>query len=308
MPADTESQILLSPNLDTGTELFQYSFSELACNTQSDNDVLRRLEVRCIMHNKLPDGPQHEFLVIETVDRFERDKVRLFILERTMSSQDTVIDSVRDPSDRKLHTRIATACSPLSADSNSSSKPEEEQPNRHTGTLTIADKLTVASTQSADIISDALSNAQKYPAKDRFLGGNAIRLKRWHKEIVNYFKPKGLTLFQLAIIADCTHELYPDYSIFSHQCYFYAGVVYGAAEECFGMLPSKNADESQGNLVHIIDSHLSDKYGRWNGVKVTMGPSDLEAVSAVVALYKLRYDEKMLHVSNLKNIQKTIIL
>ena len=103
-----------------------------------------------------------------------------------------------------------------------------------------------------------------------FLEENFIHSPRLCGQNVQYFKPNHLSLFELALLANVVHDLYPTYSLLGRQCYFYANLVYTAAKIHFGVCPcpSKNIDETQ-DMVYIIDSHwhLSNKFGRWKGLR-----------------------------------------
>jgi len=83
---------------------------------------------------------------------------------------------------------------------------------------------------------------------------------------VQYFKPKKLTLLEFAVLAHVVHGAFPEYLHLSSQCYFYAGLVYAAAEKFAGVLALENADKS--GVVFNHGSHLSGLYGRWGGFKV----------------------------------------
>jgi hypothetical protein len=51
-----------------------------------DSDVLNRFNVTTISHKKQTELPEHEFLVIDTMDNSDK-RVRKFVLERITSQQ-----------------------------------------------------------------------------------------------------------------------------------------------------------------------------------------------------------------------------
>ena len=88
-PMDEQATVLLNKNSATLTAMFLLGLrgwgSEF-CHSNSDLSVfLSQIKVNCIMHNKMPRSPEHEFLIIETEDR-EGRKTPL-ILERTVGIQ-----------------------------------------------------------------------------------------------------------------------------------------------------------------------------------------------------------------------------
>ena len=89
------ASILFDPNNVMRTDLFLYFFNSWASLPPSDStadDILSQFVVKTIIHSKIPESPEKEFLIIETVDR--RGKTSLFILERTVSSHGLGLDSI----------------------------------------------------------------------------------------------------------------------------------------------------------------------------------------------------------------------
>jgi len=118
-------------------------------------------------------------------------------------------------------------------------------------------------------------------------------------QIVQYFKHENLSLFELAIIAELVHKTNPTYAILSTQCYYLF---------CFGICnrrkilkgPSfgKRWDKFQPGLVEIRGSpHLTKRYGRWNGLKVTnvdiIAWMDSPVVHAILARFKTEYQDQL---------------
>ena len=234
---------LFNPIGMTATDIFLYNFSSWASltmgpfNLDSDfEDILSQFEVQTIMHNKIPKSPEHEFLIIETLDRW--GKTRLFILERTVIAVNRPGRDIFEP---------------------------------------MSD-------------SDEVDNS---PALDRILGEKFVYSAKWRGQNVQYFKPNRLTLFELVLLAYVVDMLYPEYSQLGNH--FYASLVYAAVEKHFGVHPSKNADDSETQeMVYIINSHLSNKFGRWKGDKSLMVHRiEPQVVSDVINKYKEVYPQEI---------------
>lgn len=259
-------KMLLDPNRILTTDVFLYLLTSWASSVSDPHLVLNRFSVTTISHNKHPESPEHEFLIIETEDQHDHHS-RLFILERTMSEQASAMQRDPDPENKPFKAFLGIA-STSSDDSHLSSV--EEGLSSSTGSLSLADKASLRSLQSADQISESLDKGKDYPAKDQFLGEYFTSLKRFHGQYVRYFKPNNLSLFELALLANTIHDTFPRYSILEHQCYFFAGLICASVEHYFGIQPSKSFNDSEN---YIIDSHLPNNHGRWKGVKVhTVNP------------------------------------
>lgn len=299
---------IFNPKLCQDTSLFLFLFekwapdslpSETSNHTDSPN-ILERFDVVSIRHSKVQHSAEHEFLVIETSDRDHPDsETTFFILERTVTNDEQVTESER----RKLPVRISKALAGTlgsvlaSSESNIVTSMEEgaarpkpsgssslsfsfdglsitEITNRIStlfpfsfDRLSVTDLVTIISTQALH----SLDKIPIYEATDRWLGGAYASSKEWHGECVGNFKPNDLSLFQLAILAQEAHKLHPNYTLLKRQCYFYANLVYTAAETHFGVRPSRNADATaQDEFIYKIDSHLENKDGRIGGYKVNI--------------------------------------
>ena len=129
------------------------------------------------------------------------------------------------------------------------------------------DLLTLSLAQAANAVSDCAKGSSRYSAMDRFLGSAHVYRRKFHGENVRFFKPHLLTPFEFAVLAHVAHESNPCYSLLSTQCYFYAALVYTTAQ-VHGKVHTESASNTDNKLVNIHGPHLSDKYGRWNAVKV----------------------------------------
>ena len=114
-------------------------------------------------------------------------------------------------------------------------------------------RITLSSIQSTDLVMDSLKKSEYKSALDQFtfVGHGSTFDHRYYGQIVQYFKPEKLSLFEFAILAHTVHETNPKYSVLDSQCYFYAALVYAAVEKIAGVLASESADKSQTELVHI---------------------------------------------------------
>ena len=157
-------------------------------------------------------------------------------------------------------------------------------------TINLYDEATLASARSADLLSDSLTTSN-IEVEDRFLGQNYLELKKYHGQIVQYFKPEHLTLFELAVLAHTLHILNPIYQILYLQCYFYSGLIFSATKNYAGVLTSESVDKNQKGLVSICSSHLSDRYSRYNGLKATSIESN--SVQSLVNCFKMDLEREI---------------
>lgn len=130
---------------------------------------------------------------------------------------------------------------------------------------------------------------------DQFVCGN-ILVKEYLGQILQYFKPRNLSLFQLAVIAQVVHMSYPNYAILNTQCYYYAALVYAVAEKIGGIKASKDMDKENIDLVSISGSYLSNHYGQWKGLKVTRVEPDSVVVHRVLERFKKEFNNELAQV------------
>jgi hypothetical protein len=110
-PMDNQATILLNPDYATPTSIFLIVLSKWGsefCESNSDpNHFLSQIEVTCVMHNKMPNEPEHEYLVVETQDRL--GKIKSLILERTVGSADNAQDISPGEGFLKLSKRLTVS-------------------------------------------------------------------------------------------------------------------------------------------------------------------------------------------------------
>jgi hypothetical protein len=290
---DEQASIVLNKASATQTAMFLLAlrgWGAQFCNSSDDPALfLSQITVTCVMHNKMPSSPEHEFLVIETLDR-EGNRSSL-ILERT-------VDLQPNNADRHSITDISPGEGVLGLLSNikriltrgSQQTDLEEGLIRQSESLSIVDKASLLSAQSFNALSESLrakvDSLHDSPAIDHFLGEKYVFSLNWHGQNIRHFKPKEtLSLFELAILADVVHKTYPKYTLLKEQCYFYAGIVYSALEREYGISSCSSARLNEDrSLVFIDNSSLSNKFGRWKGVMVSS--CDDEDVSNVVQKFR----------------------
>lgn len=323
---------IFNPKLCQDTNLFLFLFKEWAkrasevSNNKDAPNVLERFDVVSITHSKVEHSGEHEFLIIETSDGDHPDReTTSFILERTVTNEEQVTES--EPK-KRIGKGLGTLGSVLArTDSHIITSMEEgdAQPSGSNSEslsfsfdglaisditdrisilfpytfdrLSVTDLVTLISTQAFH----SLNKIPVYEAADRWLGENHVSSKKWHGECVGYFKPNNLSLFQLAILAQEAHTLHPHYTLLKRQCYFYANLIYSAAETHFGIRPSRNADAARDEYIYTIDSHLQDKDGRFGGFKVNIvNQNDIEEL---IRSYKAAHTKIMSEImvkSNMK--------
>ena len=284
--------LLFDPNIILTPELFLYTFTSWASmpppNTTPE-EILSRFEIRTITLKKITSSPEHEFIVLETVDKSDSHLVRQFILDRSFSRQikgstAPEPDPAEEAQSHKIAQRIkrfvvalATLVSTPSAEQDlASTKGSESSLQPHHSLSIIADKSTLSLTETASLVSDTLDISEDFPAYDRFLGEINIYAPRWDGETIRTIQPKNLTLFQLVVLSQITHMLYPTYSLLKHQCYFYAGIIFAAVEKNWEI-----ADQTKG----VVDS------GRYKGFKIKRINRD--EVSNLISEYNNFHSQKV---------------
>jgi hypothetical protein len=285
-PMDDHATHLLDPNSATQTHLFRLvlrGWGSEFCESNPDiKDFLSQIEVTCIMHNKMPRSPEHEYLIIETRDRL--GNIKPLILERTVGlpgDGDTSVPSPPGEGPIRLYKQIKQiACETLMSgfDPNLASMEEGSLPKSSFSSLSVIDRATLSSTQSADLLSESirakLDDLHDSPAVDQFLGEKYVFSVNWHGQYIRHLKPKKpLSLFELAILADVVHTQFPKYKLLREQCYYFSGLIYSVIEFHFGVQDSSSSSESatwdEDQLVRIDGSHLSNRFGRYKGALLT---------------------------------------
>ena len=115
--ADYNYSLICRPNLDLDAETFSVLYSNWVALDPKPENILSYFEVTSVIHNKMPNHPEHEFLVIET---FAKDnKSRLFVLDRCVCREKETT-SERPDNNKKVE---ASTPSHLAKEDSSSSSP-----------------------------------------------------------------------------------------------------------------------------------------------------------------------------------------
>ena len=183
---DDATQIIFDPNSVLLTNHMQYLFgswaSMLLSHVSEPLDYISRLQVHTVSHHKLLASPEHEFLVIDTVNHL--DMPYRFILEQRQlkttagvempvvepgTDRTGLIDKVR----KKLHAitdRIMPNKSHLGSVEEGSSS--SSSLSFAFDQLLIGDQAMLSLIHSSDLMSDSLETSAPFLAIDRFLGQN----------------------------------------------------------------------------------------------------------------------------------------
>lgn len=280
MPTVDPTKILLDPSRSFDTDSFLLTYTTWASQPSVETDfkcrqenILNEFDVELIMHNKVPSGTEHEFLIIDTKD--QQGVHRIFLLERTLGESRVEPAAPESTNLAEKLMNAATSAYALSKDPSTSPLRAMEE-GSSSQRLSSKDHITLSATQIANIISDSVDKGPHINAKDRFLGGKHLTLPRWGcSQNVQFFRPNRLSLFEFAVLANVVHEMHPDYTYLGTQCYFYAELVYAAAKDHFGVRHSEE---------NLDDAHLRSKFGRYKGAKVNVVTRD--EIDKTVVMYK----------------------
>ena len=277
---------ILDPTCIVPTSNMLFALVGLGCDffrrqpDSSIDDFLSQVQVTCILHNKMPQSPEHEFLVVETKNL--GGAINTFILERTVrlppddTSKPSSSSNPSKPGDgfNRLSTRvhqiyrtIMPSAQPrphsddLELESLEPLLPPQRPPSP-ASQLSMIDRLTASAAISTQLVSESLrsniKDIQNSDAEDHFLGEDFVYSPEWLGENIRALIPKkSLSLFQFAVLAHAVHCRYPKYTLLREQCYFFAGLVYSAVAEEFG-------SDTPGP-----GSRLPQRYGRWAGAMVS---------------------------------------
>ena len=271
----------------------------------SISDFLSQVQVTCILHNKMPQSPEHEFLVVETKN-LGSGAIHSFILERTVrlppddTSKPNSSSNPSKPGDgfNRLSTRVhqiyqtilpSAQPQPHSDDLELQSLEDtqpllpSQQPTSPASQLSMIDRLTASTAISTQLLSESLRSNLKdihnSDAEDYFLGEDFVYSPEWLGENIRALIPRRpLSLFEFTVLAHTMHCRYPKYTLLREQCYFFARLVYSAVAHEFG-----SDDPGPG-------SKLPQRYGHWGGTMVSH--VDSAEVLDILAAYRQKYLEE----------------
>jgi len=105
-------------------------------------------------------------------------------------------------------------------------------------------------------------------------------------QTMRQYKPTGLPLFAVLLVALVVHMKAPAYALFENQCYWYANVIFDVLCQIFpsAMIPTP----SPSPLIFLPVDYLPRGAGRWKGILI----NDPRVVAAVVEIVKSNFKEK----------------
>jgi hypothetical protein len=169
-------------------------------------------------------------------------------------------------------------------------------------TMAVAQALqTLIDSPPGRYVSDSLNKPlppKNTRANDRFVGSELLNTTDYSMSNRNdstSFRPVALTLFHVALLAHVIHLEYPLYSLFKGQCYWYASLVFYAAQIIDRNL-ADNRRRAEGDFPDFQDYFFmpyrlchSVATGCWNGIRVT-GPRQV-VLARVVKKFHQQLDK-----------------
>jgi hypothetical protein len=113
------------------------------------------------------------------------------------------------------------------------------------------------------------------------------------------FRPNGLTLFDIVLLARVVHDYAPMYGLFDNQCYMFASVIFDVVVQIYsypspehllsvpGPVPAPTAELAAPNDANVIVLPVSDQAGRWSGLLVL----DPIVKTTIAGIVKARFEE-----------------
>jgi hypothetical protein len=252
---------LLSPSLVSDIVLFVACYVQFAMDSGAALYFLReRFMVIEIGINKAGKIFEHESLAVWFVDKAD-SKNYTVVIERTPSNRlNTSFPSGSPEGNKILHT-IREAIQnmgftgednipliPLSTTSSASSEPVSVSTSAYVPRMTLVDQIssTLAGAAAASLPSQSSSSNV---ARDQVTGASGLD----PAECIKRFKPQGLALFDLVLLALVLHEEFPFYTLFRNQCYFFANVLFQAIVQMYSLSPSSSTSLPSG--LDLQDTH-----------------------------------------------------
>ena len=303
MPEPFEWSAIVNPYLSQATDHALNLYVTAASKFNSPLlDFLDRIEVVWIWLNKTPTSPEHEYIIVETVDKVD-GQIRHFIFDRSVHEEPPATTT-------KNHTRTDINTTPLR--SNSLSSMEEGMLSGTTSTtsthrpppplsfptpqLSIGDALSMSATKASQVLADSLDKGDKLDAFDRILGGHHLLQRRYGcGQNARQIKPNNLKLFELIVLAEVIHNFDPLYTFFDRNCYWYCNMLADAVIQIFGLDTSINPEDVARQEKYLpINPYQTEISGRWKGWKVShTKPEDL---TTVILDFKTFYRDKLAEV------------
>ena len=302
----------LDPNLRSNPRQFVKTYFQLA---KSSDNPLHALwgwhMVEIIGVNKATATPKHESFTIQVVDKDMADAVHMFLMDRMASTRSVTNDETFDyftqcPDSKTVLESIQQALKDMStmaaeATNNASTSLRafaQRQPftssqtpilpltNDHASSSDPTSTPTFISWSLTNAVAMARSSARssslELEAEDMISG---VKKQDLGKSIRQY-KPDGLSMWDVVLIAYVVHKLAPTYALFRSQCYWFANVIF---EVIVALFPSKSESETPppGSPPTLLlpNDYLPKEAGRWCGILI----NDPRVVEAVVSIAKCRF-------------------
>ena len=273
---------------------------------------LNRITVQSLTLYRDPQPPRHEGIVTDLLDTDNPESEPIIIfLERTASpsrrdqkyffshpGSKTVLQSIVNTLKEMPSTLVSLASSlsttgtpahhsdiplldfthiasppyhPITDEPESAHEPDDE-PNDKCDKLPWFDAATLEGVKILHTSTRSLSNP--HHAEDRFIG--SCNMKTYFRSLQNLrqTKPKlgTLTLFDLAVLADCVHDHAPLYSLLDHNCYWLVQIILAVIEKsytCTTIRSKKYAPVTEDTICIPANDYLPDLTGRTMGILVS---------------------------------------
>ncbi len=238
---------LLSPNLVSDIVLFVACYVQFAMDSGAAIYFLReRFMVSEIGINKAGPIFQHESLAVWFVDKLD-SKDYTVVIERTPSKRlntsfpsgcpeaNKILQVIRDI----LHTREDTdniPLIPLSTTSSASSEPVSVSTSAYVPRMNLVDQISSTLAGAAASASLPSQSSSSNLARDQITGASSLN----PANCIKRFKPQGLSLFDLVLVALVLHLEAPFYTLFRNQCYFFANVLFQTIVQIYSLIPSSS--------------------------------------------------------------------
>jgi hypothetical protein len=263
------AEFLFDPNITVKPSFFLYTLISWASAVTKPEEVLSGCRVETITYTKRQESPEHEWLVIETVDG--SGQIRKFIMDRMGSRQDPAPDPTSDTNESSVLTRsgVLTRIKKfVFALMSLTQPPETPGESSLFDPIVFQDKKSLSIAETAHLLSESFDISNKSLAQDRIMGHLYTTKEHWQGEDIGCLRPVNLSLFELLVVAHVSNLLFPNYAYLKNQCYFFASLIFCAVDRKWGSTETDSAGAGGPS-----------KSGRWKGFKVqTVGEEDVKKV------------------------------
>lgn len=300
---------LIDTSLSFDTHSFLRDVCFVALLSSNPEKVLNRFKVQSLTQCKErtrhgSTAPQHEFILVELTDTQpaepEVTQPFLMFLERTASADrsspsqftahpdsanvlKTIVQALKELSPATIQALREKVTSPLphSLDSHPYYEATLDEPQLEP--LPFLDGASLAAGKLLQISTKSIPSKGHRQAEDRFIGGQNIAHYFHASHNIRQLRPEAMSLFDLAVLADVVHDHDPLYSLFQHQCFWFASLVCEVVESVYvcRKVGGATGRKSISDICIPPNDYLPDLAGRWAGILINKVE---EAVSSAVAL------------------------